>query len=588
MKKLCLFFIICTLFVFAACSSSKKDVASDISDTTSEETDADNPDNGDTTDVTDSADTSDHADTSDSTDTTDVTDSGDSQNDGGDPTDDSGDSQNDGGDTADDSGDSQNDSGDTTDDSGDSSNDNDSTDDPGDSQDDSDSSAATNDDDADSGEPEPECTEISLDSSTLVLKPYYEGFYPGTITNGVLDDNTKEDLIEVDFVTDVADGSYTSEDYDCSSACVFLSQNYGTEEQALYFQESGTIVVSGYDPVTLEMSVKFSVKLVEVIRQSDGFAIKPQGKCLIIESGVVQATEPAENTNKTCADITTCEHSCSEDNSECIATCEEKGTAVARTQQNALEQCGKDHNCQGRYRCYYENCREEEAVCGMAVDPNYKVPYGHVTISGEFPYLHSDPKPVDPETGLETELPEEETKITLNSTYVIMGSFVTGTFGNNNTNVINQAAADKVYSFAQMSHFKAPNLTEKNITLVQTYQHEDGNNPEPTIHVVTTITQSREEPYDLGLGNWEEEARIFVKGTKSDGTQCDHAFGIGKLSISNISYPSISDVVTGQATQIAVSGSATLYSYKATPDYGGDITYEEHWVECDPVGTIEE
>ena len=382
----------------------------------------------------------------------------------------------------------------------------------------------------------------------------------------------------------------SNSDYNSCIGCIYITPDYKNNGNKIYFQKSGTIVINEYNPETYELKADISATLVEATVAEDGSITINEDEgaaCIEITTGVVKAADRTDKT-ETCADIYDCMDTCPENDSECQDNCYGNSTAVARTQFNDLELCGEDHDCHGSYRCYYENCREQEAICGMAVDENYNIPYGSVTINGTFPYLHKDSKPVvvDPETGIaeETELPEEETKITLTNEYVIMGAFVRGTFGNNNTPVIDPAAeaGNKVFSYAQMSHFKAPNLTDKNITLVQTYQHEEGTNPTPTVHIVTTITQSREEPYTLGLGKWEEEARIFVKGTKSDGTPCDHAFGVGTISISNISYPSISDVVTGAATQIIVTGAADLYSYKATPDYGGDVSDNE-WVACDPM-----
>jgi len=195
----------------------------------------------------------------------------------------------------------------------------------------------------------------------------------------------------------------------------------------------------------------------------------------------------------------------------------------------------------------------------MVNDPNYAVPYGEVTISGTFPYLHQEPQ-------------SEDDKITISNEYVIMDTFVTGTFGNNNDiSVINPSAADKVFSYAQISHFKDAPDTE-NITFVQTYQGTEVKYP--SVHLVTTITEPGLD-YTLGLGEWTTEARIFVKGTKSDGTVCDHAFGIGSIKINDISWEL-------GATTISLEGSATLYSYKATPDYGGNISDDEEWIACDP------
>ena len=394
------------------------------------------------------------------------------------------------------------------------------------------------------------------------------------VTDGILGDASLPDIIKVYFFGGIAVNTYTSSGYNCTgTACVFVTQDYNTQDETSYFQKNGTINVTDYNPETFEMSAEISSTLVEATLTDNGWVLKNGGKCITIETGLVRAEEPTDKT-ETCADIYSCFKDC-EDNAEyneedqavCKGECYSNSTAVARTQFESLNQCDEDNSCNGNFRCWYENCRERQEICGMKNDPNYSIPYGHVMISGTFPYLHPEPQ-------------SENEKITINNTYVLMGAFVNGTFGNsNNIPVVNQSESENVFSYAQMSHFKAPNEADKNITFIQTYHDEEGKNTTPTVHIVTTITQSGD--YTLGLGKWDTEARIFVKGTKSDGTSCDHAFGVGTISISNIDYPSISDVVTGETTKITVSGEADLYSFKASPDYGGDVSDNE-WIACDP------
>ena len=518
MKKLSFILVIFSLFVFVGCSDKKLDEI-DIPDTGISD-DTDNPDSTDSTD-----------------------DSGDSQN-----NDDA-----DSADSANDSGDSQSDddadSADSTNDSGDSQNDNDadsadSTNDSGDSQ---------NDDDADSTDSDNPagCTKIYLNPSFYT---YLNGQYLGQVMGGSLGDTSVFDLVILE-LNNIA----TTTSYDLSSdqAILTITQDYGESTQKEYFQESGTITVNNYNSETFEMSAVISAKLAN-----------EDGSCIEIVSATVKAVDNSGKT-ETCADIKKCMDKCKE-NSTCAGECYIKSTPLARTQYNDLLECNEANNCNGNYRCWYEHCTEQEEICGMGVDSNYAIPYGSVTINGTFPYLHPEHQ-------------SEDDKITITEEFVLMKAFVTGTFGNNNDiPVIDPAAADRVFSYAQISHFKAPFENEKNITLIQSYYQSDENqdqNPTPTVHLVTTITQSGD--YTLGLGEWESEARIFVKGTKSDGTSCDHAFGKGTITISNISFPGIDDVITGETTKIAVSGEATLYSYKATPDYGGDVSDDE-WVACDP------
>ena len=537
MKKLSFILVIFSLFVFVGCSDKKLDEI-DIPDTGISD-DTDNPDSTDSTD--DSGDSQNNGD-EDSADSTD--DSGDSQSDddadSADSTNDSGDSQSD--DDAD-SADSANDSGDSqSDDDADSA---DSTNDSGDSQ---------NDDDADSTDSDNPagCTKIYLNPSFYT---YLNGQYLGQVMGGSLGDTSVFDLVILE-LNNIA----TTTSYDLSSdqAILTITQDYGESTQKEYFQESGTITVNNYNSETFEMSAVISAKLAN-----------EDGSCIEIVSATVKAVDNSGKT-ETCADIKKCMDECKE-NSTCAGECYIKSTPLARTQYNDLLECNEANSCNGNYRCWYEHCTEQEEICGMGVDSNYAIPYGSVTINGSFPYLYGDPKPVtvDPETEVatETELPEDETKITIDNDHVLMGAFATGAFGNNNTDII--ADEEKVFYYAQISHF-SDSLITNNITLVQTYQGSDKKTP--TVHLVTTATEPAE--LTLGLGKWTTEARIFVKGTKSDGTSCDHAFGVGTVNISAIGW-------TVGATTITVTGEAELYSYRATPDYGGDIS-GDYWVACDP------
>ena len=247
-----------------------------------------------------------------------------------------------------------------------------------------------------------------------------------------------------------------------------------------------------------------------------------------------------------------CFDTCPENDNDCKSECFSNSTAAARTQYVDLQRCDMAHNCEGNYYCYWENCLEEEEICGMKADTeNYNIPYGEVEINGTFNYLHA----------------EDTTEISYS--HAIEGAFVTGTFGNNNTPIVDPSG--QLLSYAKIAPFKdVPE--ERNITLIQTYKN-DGNTHTPTVHFVTTVTEPGE--YTLGLGDWTTEARIFISETDSTGERtCDHAFGVGNVTISAISW------ATGTTT-ISVNGTATLYSYKASPHYGGDISGTE-WVACDP------
>ncbi len=565
MKKVCLILVIFTLFVFAGCGSSNEttdeptnptdeptnptDEPTNPTDDPTEPTDDPTNPTDEPTEPTDDPTNPTDEPTNPTDEPTNPTDEPTNPTEPTDPTDDSDNPQND------------NDSTDPNDDSGDPQNDNDSTDPNNDSDD------PQNDADADTDTQEPEivCTGFSLDASTFI--PYYEGVYAGFVADGILGDGSLPDKIELDFFGGIAVNTYTSGNYDCTgTACMFVTQDYGTEGETLYFQKKGTIDVSEYDPETFEMSATISSTLVEVTVGTDGYIhLKQNGACITIETGVVRAVEQSEKT-ETCADIYSCFDDCEdnpeyneEDKAVCKRECYSNSTTVARTQFESLNQCDEENNCNGNFRCWYEHCLEQEEICGMKNDPNYHIPYGQLTISGTFPYLHA----------------EGENDIYYVNT--MSGAFVTGTYGNDGKNIVDTTGTP--YSYARISHFKAPNEDELNLTLIQTYK-ESGKTPQ--VHIVTTISKSGD--YKFGLGEWESEARIFVSKTDSNGERlCDYAFGIGTVSLSISGNPvdSIGEIATGSSTEITVSGEATLYSYKATPDYGGDITDGKHWIACE-------
>ena len=534
MKKLCLIFILCSLFVFAGCGSdSKNDESNDSADSQNDENsvDADTSDSENSADKTDS----DNPDNSD-------TDKTDSDN----PDTDNPDTDNPDTDNPDtDNPDTDNPDTDNPD------TDNPDTDNPDTDNPDTDNPDTDN---PDTGSEEIECTGISLDASTFM--PYYENVYIGFVTDDILGDSSLPDMIEIDFFGGIAVNTYTSNNFNCTgTACLFVTPDYETEDTTLYFQKNGTINVSEYDPETLEMSAEISATLVEVVVTDNGLTLKENGGCITIETGVVRAEETSDHAIKTCAGITECKKGCDE-NEDCIENCFSDISAVARTQYlDLFSTCNEEHNCDNNYYCLWENCAEEEEICGMRGDTeNYNIPYGEVTINGTFTYLHA----------------EGETDILYS--HALEAAFVEGTFGNNNTPIIDQDDSAALLSYAKIAPFKdVPE--EKNITLVQTYKKVDGKSFGPTVHIVTTLREPG--AYKLGLSDWEEEARLFVSDTDSAGEKiCDHAFGVGTLNITAISW-------TPGETTISVNGTAKLYSYKASPHYGGDISGTK-WVACEP------
>ena len=554
MKKFFMCLVLCLLFVFAGCGSNSEDsIYGDDTDSTDSQNNDENAD----TDKTDSDNTDSDKTDSDNPDTDNPdTDNPDTDN----PDTDNPDTDNPDTDNPDtDNPDTDNPDTDNPDtDNPDTDNpdtDNPDTDNPDTDNPDTDNPDTDNPDtdNPDTGS-EIECTGFSLDAATFM--PYYENVYIGFVENGILGNASFDDLIEVDFQEGIAEGSYTSSNYNCT-ACTIVSQDYSTdsETETMYFQKNGTIVVSEYDPETLEMSAEISAELFEVTVGTDGYLhLKENGACITIETGIVKAEDTSDHAIKNCAGITECRKGCNDEDEECLANCFSDISAIARTQYNNLFSiCNDAHECNGNYYCLWENCVEEEEICGMRGDTeNYNIPYGEVEINGTFTYLHD----------------QGETEILYS--HALEAAFVTGTFGNNNTPIVDSTG--QLLSYAKIAPFKdVP--TETNITLVQTYKKEEGKSFGPTVHLVTTIKEPGE--YTLGLGDWTTEARIFISNTDSEGEKiCDHAFGVGTINITAISW-------TPGATTISVNGTAKLYSYKASPHYGGDISGTE-WVACDP------
>lgn len=544
MKKLSLIFVIFALFLFVGCDDVENKIDlpdTDISDDDNpdaDKTDTDNPDTDKTdTENPDSTDTSDSTDTADSTDSTDTSDSTDSQND------DDADSS----DSTDDSSDSQNDDDADSSDSSDSS---DSTDDSSDSQ--------SDDDDSDTDTVDPEgCTIIKLNPNFYVHK---KGFYVGQVTTA-LGDASLYDLLFIEFRRN----NIENIEYDLSSEensnyanckdCLILSQDYENAEPKYYFQESGTIKVSNYNSSNYGLKATISAKLVET-RLDENYNSTPveNGACIRIVSKTVTATN--ETDNETCKNIMNCIQECNDD-SNCTGNCYINSSAVAKTQYEEIFECGNQNNCEGDSYCYWEKCQEEMKTCGMNPDPNYKMPYGQVTISGTFNYLHG----------------KDETSLSDN--HVLKTPFVTGTFGNNNTNIVDSSSGIETISYAAIGAFEDTN--KDNVMLIQS-KYKNGTVQNPVVEFVTTA----EAPGDfkLWLGEWETGARIFISEYDSEGNRlCYHAFGMGNVTISAMSSDWVSGV-SGETT-ITVEGSAKLYSPKATLDYDMDDLATK-FPACDP------
>ena len=264
-----------------------------------------------------------------------------------------------------------------------------------------------------------------------------------------------------------------------------------------------------------------------------------------------------------CANIMKCIDGCSDQT--CAQNCYSSGTIDGKAQYDDLLNCGDEKSCENdngySFACLWENCRDKYAVCGLAGDTaNYKIPYGKANISGTFTYLHST---------------DEINNNEIYTNHIIQGGFISGSFGKTNASLANDS------SYALAIFF--PEETEGEETYPQYISLFQAENASPT--TLPTIQMILQAPttgsYTFGLGAIsEEKVRMLVRNWddsagESGNYTCDHAFGYGTITISDISYE------LGE-TKISLSGQIDLYSYKAMPYYGGDISDSQYFIACEP------
>ena len=368
-------------------------------------------------------------------------------------------------------------------------------------------------------------------------------------------------MVSIELNGDIENTTYNlaseeNSNYATCKECLVIIPDYESDDPTIYFQESGTITVNQYNLTNYGLKATISAKLVETTIDENGNSAPVEGgSCIRIVSGTVNAYDTSNNT-ATCANIMKCMNMCSENNSTCMGNCYIGSTAVARTEYEDFFKCGNQNNCGENIRCYWEHCQEAAQTCGINPDPNYNMPYGHVQINGTFNYLHG------------------KDATSLSNDHILNGPFVTGTFGNNNTNIVDSSTGVTTISYATIGVFE--DTGDDNVLLVQS-KYKDNTRQNPVVEFVTTATAPGE--FNLWLGEWETGARIFVSEYNSDGQRtCYHAFGMGTVNISAMS----SDWTPNAATTITVSGEAELYSPKATLDYDMDDLVTK-FPACDPV-----
>ena len=151
---------------------------------------------------------------------------------------------------------------------------------------------------------------------------------------------------------------------------------------------------------------------------------------------------------------------------------------------------------------------------------------------------------------------------------VVMGSFVTGTYGNG-TSVLPPANAAISYYYALYA--------DGNITVQQVYVNSNGDeiiNPVFSLAIPSESATVGEHTFSYS-GNTPVQIKLADYNSDFTEITCYHALGEGAINISNI----------GNFTDhgpLGFTGDITLYSPKNYKNYG-DISSQLNYPACDPV-----
>ena len=276
---------------------------------------------------------------------------------------------------------------------------------------------------------------------------------------------------------------------------------------------------------------------------------------------------------ETCEKIYDCKFECRKkysnnqtDLTNCNKKCINRGETLAHDNYVALEKCFNNYVDETTGDINFNelvkdaNCKTSLDSCGFIGNTDYAAPYGTATVETSINYIFSS---ADADSSGMLSITEDKSA----------PSFITGTFGTSNTQIIDTNTIKGSLAFAQLSEYS--DTHEKFILITQTYKDTEID--------CTPIAQMRidvSEPgtYTVGVTN-DDKVKIFIREYDEN---CTHAFGFGSITISSISF-------TPGTTTLAINkGEITLYSLKNAPMFlSGDISDDTNtqttlWKGCAP------
>ena len=335
-----------------------------------------------------------------------------------------------------------------------------------------------------------------------------------------------------------------------------------------YFQESGTLEVTEINEIG-QTNGTVSAKLVESSFASDGSSSPVQGgACVEFEAAEWEHSTEIDYSNAPteCSSIYTCRAGCfnqypnseSQDFKDCWRLCYMHGTAAGRITYNNMNSCwiSKCSSVEDSFEhavCIYNNCRSETKGCNFDIPDEantaYHAPYGHAKINVDSHYL----------------LPEDDERpSSLSSGQFVSGYFVSGTFGNSGSDIIpSGTSSDYSYYIVGQDVREERELIEVSQRFVK--QNLLSDTPQTfviEIYFDRTLTPGT---HRVGLREGDIVVAVHEYNWTTNKITCDHAFGMGKLTISE--YVN----TVGANGVLKISGEVDLYSGENVPNYGGNI-----------------
>ncbi len=231
-----------------------------------------------------------------------------------------------------------------------------------------------------------------------------------------------------------------------------------------------------------------------------------------------------------------------------MQTCYDNGSTTGKTDYDAFWTCDSTNSCDGVYLCQWQKCNANAILCGLGGDSNYQIPYGTATISGNFTYIVTD-----------------EANLT-SSMYITQ--FITGTYGTSGNLIDPTSAGTYAYTAS-----KTPTSDDPYLIVYQDYKDSIVKNPVP--YLIIDKADATVGTHNVGL-TADDDTQVFIAEMDSSGEMtCRHAFGVGTINITTV------NTTAGSSGRLSLTGTLQLYSPKAAPIYGGDIS-DSTLIACDP------